>query len=569
MQPKKRLRLVSLLSISCILLLFLTACAGESTQSTQKNLVAAPADKQILRFPLEGEDFSTLDPALTTEGLGDPFNLIYTGLVSIKGDGTITDQLAASHAVSADGLTYTFTLRPNLTFSDGTPLTARDVAYSINRTLLPATQSNVRVYLSLLKDFDKVTSGAIPTAIGDSLIVKDDRTISITLSKRAVYFLGALSYATSFVVEKKLIDQYGNKWTDHLDEGGGAGLFKVQSYNHTKGLVLVPNPRYYGSQPKIQQIQYIIAGDRDSNYKAFLAGQYDLAAVPPSQDEVAAKKPGYHEVPALTLRFIGMNYLAKPLDNIKIRQALALAINKDLIVSRIIGKFVIPSNHIVPKGIVGYNENLTGPNGVKGTAGDPALAKQLFQQGLQEGGYSSVSQLPSISLTYAIDYKAAADTILAIANEWKQVLGISVKLIGLHGNDVTKQEAETVGKSGPLQMWYDGWAADYPDPQDWLTLFFGKGSDHNIFNYGQNNSAAATQQQAVQAEMAQADGEQDSAKRVQLYRDAEQKIVNDVGWITTYQSAAVFLLNPKVQNWVTNPMGVIATDDWAKVYIAQ
>src|SRR5947199_5325888 len=182
MQPKKRLRLVSLLSISCILILFLTACAGESTQSTQKNLVAAPADKQILRFPLEGEDFSTLDPALTTEGLGDPFNLIYTGLVSIKGDGTITDQLAASHAVSADGLTYTFTLRPNLTFSDGTPLTARDVAYSINRTLLPATQSNVRVYLSLLKDFDKVTSGAIPTALGDSLIVKDDRTISITLS---------------------------------------------------------------------------------------------------------------------------------------------------------------------------------------------------------------------------------------------------------------------------------------------------------------------------------------------------------------------------------------------------
>ena len=129
----------------------------------------------------------------------------------------------------------------------------------------------------------------------------------------------------------------------------------MKSYSHTTGLVLVPNPYYFGFQPKLTEIQYIIAADRDSNYKAFQVGQFDLAPVPPSQEEIAATKPGFQMVPALASRFIGMNYLSKPLDNIKIRQAFALAINKDLIINHIIGKFVTPSNHIVPKGIPGYN----------------------------------------------------------------------------------------------------------------------------------------------------------------------------------------------------------------------
>jgi peptide/nickel transport system substrate-binding protein/oligopeptide transport system substrate-binding protein len=118
-------------------------------------------------------------------------------------------------------------------------------------------------------------------------------------------------------------------------------------------------------------------------------------------------------------------------------------------------------------------------------------------------------------------------------------------------------------------MWYGIWGADYPDPQDWLTLFFGKGSDHNTFNYGQNNSSNAVQQQAVQAEMARADGERDTATRIQLYNDAEQKIVNDVGWITTYQTSYVISTNPKLQNWTPNPLGVLATADWANIYFAQ
>jgi ABC-type oligopeptide transport system substrate-binding subunit len=295
--------------------------------------------------------------------------------------------------------------------------------------------------------------------------------------------------------------------------------------------VLVPNPNYYGFKPKLSKIIYNIGSDRDSNYKAFQAGQYDAAPVPPALEAVAAKKPGFQQVPALASRFIEMNWLVKPLDNVHVRQALDLAINKDLIINHVIGpNIVTPSNHIVPKGIPGYNDKLTGPGGVAGTAG--------------------------------------ADTITSIVAEWKSVLGITVKTVGVQPNQLLDDEANTLGKP-TLQMWYGVWGADYPDPQDWLSNFFANGGQDNFANYGQNNSAAASEQQAVQAELAKADGDQNQAERLQLYQDAEQKIVNDVGWIVTYQSSYGYAVNPKLHGWHLNPLGSIATDDWADIYFVQ
>lgn len=567
MQASTMKKVIYLSSIFCLFVILLAAC-GTGGGNTGQNTTAAPPDKQVLREPWEGGDFDSLDPALTQGGLTDPWNIMYSGLVTLNDDGTVSDQLAISHQISADGLTYTFMLRPGLKFSDGTSLTATDIAYSLNRVLLPATKSPVIGYLSLLKDFDKITSGKISTLINDSIIVKDPQTISLVISKPAAYFLEALTYSTGDVVERKLTDKYGASWIDHLSEGGTSGPFKVQSYGHTTALVLVPNPNYFGSQPKLQKIIYTIASDRDSNYKAFQAGQYDLAPVPPALDSIASQKPGWQLVPALASRFIEMNWLVKPLDNVHIRQALDLAVNKDLIIGRVVGKVVTPSNHIIPNGIPGYNPQLTGPAGVVGTAGDQTRAQQLFQQGLQEEGYSGVSQFPSLTLEYNVAYKAGADTITAIVAEWKQVLGITIKTVGAQPNQLLQDEVNTIGKTGPLQMWYGVWGADYPDAQDWLSNFFGKGTSENYANYGQNNSSVATEQQTVQNELAQADTDQNAADRLKLYQDAEQKIVNDVGWLVTYQSSYGYSVNPKLQNWKLNSLGAMATKDWANVYFA-
>jgi ABC-type transport system substrate-binding protein len=566
MRQNRKVGLFSLASIFCVLAILLAACGGGSNNNGNGN--GSPtnlATKQVLREPVIGGDYDSLDPALTSGGLGEPINLIYTGLVAADDQGNIHKELADSYQVSSDGLTYTFTLRSGLKFSNGDKLDANDVAYSINRAIDPATKSNVSSYLSLLKDYDKFSGGQVKTLIGDSIIVKDANTISLVISKPAAYFLQALNYSTGDVVNKNLTTKYGAKWVDHLQEGAGDGPFMVKSYSHTTGLVLVPNPNFYGFKPKLQEIDYTITGDRDSTFKSMKAGQFDLAPVPPALDAANKDLPGYQTSPALASRFIGMNYLVKPLDNIKIRQALALAINKDLIIHNIIGTSVTPSNHIILNGIPGYNPNLTGPLGVTGTQGDQAKAKQLFAEGLKEEGYSSASQLPGLTLVYDQSYKAGSDTVAAITNEWKQELGINIKLSGAQPTDLINQEYGTIGNT-KLAMWYGNWGADYEDPQDFTSLFFGKGAQQNSFNYGQNTSSDASAQQAVQADLAKADITQDQATRIKMYQDAEQKLVNDVPYITTYQSSYSYLVNPKLHGWKLYPLGSMATDDWANVY---
>lgn len=565
---RKAKRAPYLSSILFLLVLVLAAC-GTNGNSTSNVTVASP-DKQVLRDQVEGGDFDSLDPALTFGGLGDPYNILYSGLVALTDQGAVANQLATSYQISQDGLTYTFTIRSDAKFSDGTSIDANDVAYSLNRVLLPATKSAVTGYLSLLKDFDKITNGQIPTLIGDSIIVKSPTVISLIISKPAAYFLEALTYSTSDVVEKKLVDQYGAQWVDHMAQTGegASGPFKVQSYGHTSALVLVPNPYYWAFKPKIQKIIYTIGSDRDTNYKTFQAGQSDYAPVPPALSAVASKKAGFQHVSALAVRFIEMNYLVKPLDNIHVRQALDLAINKDLIINHVIninGPVVTPSNHIILDGIPSYNPKLTGPGGVTGTAGNQPLAKQLLQQGLQEEG---LTQFPPLTITYNSSYQAGVETIISIVAEWKSVLGITIKTAGEQPSQLETDEVSTIGHTGPLQLWYGVWGADYPDAQDFLSNFFANGGQDNFENYGQNNSSDAAAQQAVQADLAKADGDPNATERQQIYDDAEQKIVNDVGWITTYQSSYSYSVNPKLQNWKLNSLGSIATSDWAKIYFS-
>jgi len=262
---KKKRIIGLLLALGCMLAMVLTAC-GDSSQLGTK--AAAPPDKQVLRYPVVG-DIATFDPALAQDTDSNfPIQAVFTGLVALDDNLAVKPQLASSWQPSADGLTWTFKLKPNLTFSDGTPLTSQDVIWSINRVLLPTTKSPVSYYLSLIKDYKQIFSGQIPTLIGNSLLAPDPQTVVIVLSQPAAYFLQTLSYPTSYVVEKKLVDKYGAKFTDHLDEGGGAGPLKVLRYSHTRGIELVPNDKYYDPKPKLQHLSVVFYNDQDGMYKA-------------------------------------------------------------------------------------------------------------------------------------------------------------------------------------------------------------------------------------------------------------------------------------------------------------
>jgi oligopeptide transport system substrate-binding protein len=558
--------------------MLLAACGsnGTSTGVTSSLPAKAPDKQQVLVWPISGvQDIATLDPNYEQDVYsGQATGMIFNNLVAYNDKATIVPDLAQSYSVSPDGLTWTFHLRPNIKFSDGAPVTSQDVAFSIDRALQPATKSPLAsTSLAPIKDAVKLNSGKIKTIIGDSLLTPDPQTIVIITSTKAAYFLDALTSQNAVVFEKSFMQKYGAQWQTHLagTPGDGAGPWMLQSYTHGRNLTFVPNPYYYGKKPQFRKVVMPLYANFDTTYKDYQVNRVDFSFVP-TQQLAGAKALPHNQLrmdPALNSWYLSMNFLDKPFDNIKIRQAFALAINKDLIASKVYKGTVIPTNHIIVKGVMGYNPDLTGPAGVKSTAGDPVLAKKLLQEGLQEEGLT-LATLPPISFEVAPagsqDLKNMFDVLQQM---WQNVLGINVKMREMDFNQLVN-DITPIGSTQVMAAGI-GWNAS-PDPEGWMTLQFNAGAYGNFYNFGQNHASDAVQQQHAQQLMVQADATVDNvAERMKLYDEAEQQVVNDVAWLPIYQGEAVYAVKPCVVNWPHNSFGQFSVPyqaDWANMYIS-
>nr|BBH95515.1 ABC transporter substrate-binding protein [Thermogemmatispora argillosa] len=568
-QQKRSRHLQHSLTIAlCLLALMLTLTSCQ-IGNRQSRLVKAPASKQVYREPQIGlSDYTTLDPALVTDPSAiRAVELVFTGLVQLDDQLQVRPQLASSWTVSSDGLSWTFHLKPNLKFSDGTPLTAQDVAYSLDRALQPSTRSTTApLYLALLRDADKLLAGTISTLINDSILVQDQETVVLITRQKAPYFLSMLTNPCSFVVERRLIEKYHGNISDHLTEGGGAGPFKVARYVHGQEIDFVPNAYYYGAKPQLGRIVFSFYRQASDAYQAYQSGQVDLTSVPLASYASDKKRADFHQVPQLWINYYTMNYLVKPFDNIHIRQAFALAINKVTIAEQVWKGTVLPTNHIVPQGMPGYNTKLTGPDGTQNLTGNPAKARQLLAQGLQE---EHLSSLPPIKLTYATGLSTLDQEAKALIEMWRQNLGATVTPDPVDYNTLLSRVTAATNNPNGLQMWGLAWVAEYPDPQDWLSAQFGQGVPNNNMNYGQNVSNDAAMQQLVQKKLQEADSTLDTATRLRLYQEAEQQLVNDVAWLPLEQVNAVFLRNPLVVGFKDNGMNLVPPDDWANIYVVE
>lgn len=573
MRSSKKLTLGILPTFLCLLSMLVVACGGGGGGTADTGAAQKAADnKQVFMdaTPVAGlSDIKTWDPALDGDLYSaNAINMVFTGLLEFDQSLNLKPELAQSYSVGSDGVTYTFKLRPNLQFSDGTPLTSKDVAYSIDRALQPATKSPVAgTYLNLVKDSDKLLAGKIKTIIGDSITTPDDSTVVIVISKKAAYFLNALTYQDSYVVEKKIIDQYGAKFGDHLSEGlGGSGPFMVKKYVRGQEIDFVPNPHYYGPKPQLKEVIFPFYKDRTTLYKAYQTGAVDNTAVPSAQLASAKQlTKEFHTTPSLGIAYYTMNYLVKPFDNIKVRQAFALALNKDEIVHAVYKDTVIATNHMVPLGMPGYNATLKGPDGTSSTKGNPTLAKQLLTQGLQEEGMT-VASLGTVSV-----YSSSAgdpdvrNEFAAEQQMWQTALGVTIKFIDEDFNKLTSDTINATNNPKGIAMWGLGWGADYPDPQDFTTLQVDNGSPQNNMNYGQNSSANSADQKAVQQQLEAADASS-SSDRIQQYYSLEQKLINDVAWLPVDQQASLVLRKPCIvgvqtaSNFETYPVA------WANIY---
>jgi peptide/nickel transport system substrate-binding protein/oligopeptide transport system substrate-binding protein len=551
-------------------MILLSACGPVGNISTEK----ADENHQVLVSSSVGggnKDVRSFDPALISDiASGRAASTVFTGLVSLDDAGNVQKQLASSWQISDGGLTYTFTLKDGLTFSNGRTLTATDVAYSLNRTLDPATQSPVApTYLKMIKDSEKLGNG-VSTLVGDSLIVQNAKTLQIKLNSPAGYFLGVLTLPVGYVVNSDLIKKYGSNWTDHLSEGAGAGPFKVKSYQRgAKEIVLSRNDSYYGPKPQLQEVRYPFYQARDDTYADYQANKLDDTSIPSKLFPGIKKNSNYYEYNLLVIDFYAFNMRVKPFDNLKIRQAFALAINKDQLAVNILKGTSVATNHIIPQGMPGYNPDLTGPDGKKSTSGNPTLAGQLLQAGMQEEGYQSIADIPPITLSYSSSgAQGARDEASLLQQDWQSVLGITVKLDDL---DIrTLQGSVNSGDKNTLQFFSGpAWGADYPDPQDWTTLLFSQDSFLNSMHLGANSSPENAAQAKLQQDMLAADVMPNGDARLKAYQRIEQELVNQVAWLPTQQQLGTGLRKPCVQGTPLPATGIIPPDEWSKIYISK
>lgn len=557
--------------ILCLVILLLTACRNPFSDGKPdaKPPTKAPSSKQTFTIPEVGIlDFATLDPALAHDPSSIQAVQMYTtGLVSLDHNLHVQPQLAQSWHLDADGVTWTFTLKKNLKFSDGTPITSEDVAYSLDRALQPATKSTTApLYLRLIKHADQLLAGRSQTLIGDSILTPNAQTIVITTTTPAGYFLSMLTNPSANVVEKSLVQRYGSSFTEHLSTGGSSGPFTVATYVHRSRIDFVPNPHYYNARPQLQKVTLAIYHSQDDAYQDYMNKKIDETNVPVNQLDSARKRKDFKQVPQLWINYYTMNYLAKPFDNIHIRQAFALAIDKTAIAKNAWKGTVIPTNHIVPQGMDGYNAQLKGPDGTQSLSGNAAAAQKLLQQGLQEEHWTNVAQMPPIHLTYVTGVDSFNQEVMALQQDWQRTLHIQVIADPVDYTTLLDRVTAATGNENGIQMWGLAWVGEYPDLQDWLSLQFGRGSTNNNMNYGENSSATAALQQETQKTLEQADASQNGPARLQSYQRAEQQIINDVGWLPLTQESATFLRTNDIIGIVDNGQNSIPPDDWAHIY---
>lgn len=526
------------------LALALAACSGGTTTVPPKNGTPALASNQVLTFPNVGtQDISVLDPAQGPDtNSAIAVNMIYSGLVKFdKNLNVVPDQ--ATWTISSDEKTYTFTLKPGIMFSDGTPVMAQTYVYTLTRALLPAVGSPIAtLFEGPIVGANDVNAGKTSALTGVKAI--NDTTLQITLTKPTAYFLQVLATPITFPLNEKIINRYGQmNWVNHVAGNGiGTGPFMVKEWDHNVKMVLVPNPHYYGSKTKLKEVDMLFVNDLSTAFKTYQAGQYDFDwNILPADLLVAKNMPGFQSRSLLQTDLLFFNNKMAPFNNAAVRQAFAYATNKQALVTNIFKGSAVPAPTIIPPGMPGYQPNY------QGLTYNPDKAKALLQS-----VYPDVTKVPSITFSYANSQVSNAEAV-ALQQMWQSVLGIQVRLLPV---ELSAYNMETANHQ--VQFGFTQWTADFPDPYDWLTLNLTSSAPDNS-GFWSNPTFDTTVREAEQAT---------GNARIALYNSAEQIAITDVGWLPLDHEAMAAIIPPWVHGVSLNNTGLYF-GDWSDVYLLQ
>jgi oligopeptide transport system substrate-binding protein len=454
---------------------------------------------------------------------------IFGGLVTLNPELEVVPDIAKEWQVSNGGKTYTFKLRDDVTFHTGNAkrVTANDFKYSIERAADPTNASpTVTAYLGNIVGVKDRFANKASSVSGIKVI--DETTLQIDLIEASDFFLSELTYPVAYVVDKEQVEGNPRNWTQ---KPRGTGPFQVKEYKAAEKIVLAKNDRYHLGAPKLDEVVFELAGgniltryeNNEIHIGAFPVTQLD--SVKGGQSPLSAD---YHEVPELATFYFTLNPQKAPFDDIKVRQAFAMTIDRENINTVLLYDAYRVADGFLPPEMPGYTES------VKSYQYDPNKAKQL----LQESKYAG--KLPRIVLTYSGTGAAPGDLLVAMQKNWSDLLGVEIELQAVDTSAFLREQ-----RKGQFQMQSEGWSADYPDPETFLGKLFASDSPLNYTKYKNDE---------VDALLKTARTETDRTKRFQAYAQAEQKILDDATVIPTFWSVSHTLVKPCVEGLPDAPL---------------
>jgi oligopeptide transport system substrate-binding protein len=432
------------------------AGGGGGEKPAEEKAAPAAAKEEVVFTILNGAEPPTLDAALMEDTSSHRIYMaLFEGL--LINDPKTNDGIPAvaeSWTISDDGLVYTFKLRKS-TWSDGVPITANTVVDSWLRELNPDTGAPYAWMMTM------VVKGAAEYNAGDAgpeavqIRALDDYTFQMELVGPAPYVIGMLPHQAFAIVPLHAIEEHGDQWT--LPENMVCnGPFVLEEWKPQEVLTVVRNDRYWDADAvKLDKIIFIPSDDDNTRLNMYLAGEADWmrGGIPTDQIDALKTREDYHVSPQLATYFYEVNHNMAPLNDVRVRKALSMAIDRQILVEKVSRGGQIPANVIVPE-FPGYSPPT-------GNAYNVEMAKQL----LAEAGFPGGQGFPELTILYNTSegHKKIAEYV---QQQWETNLGITFKIENVEWKTLLAR-----GKEQDFEVLRMGWVGDYQDPNTFLELF--------------------------------------------------------------------------------------------------
>jgi oligopeptide transport system substrate-binding protein len=521
------------------------APSGEATAAPSGEATAAPStggapQGNIIRInPRGGTWPDTLDPQKAQ--ISNEIAILqfaYEGLTRFDKDLKTVPAAAEKWEYAPDAKTVTFHLRDGLKYSDGSPLTAQDFINAVYRVLSPINPGDYQTSLDMIEGADAIINTAVPTDTARlpelnkqlGVTAPDDKTLVFKLTRPTPYFHTLAALWVMYPAKQELVEKGGETWWERAENQVGNGPFKFTKIDRSANLIeMAANETYWAGRPKLDGIQFKLISDPAVALQAYKNGEIDIFQPDPNDVPAIKADPAlsaqYMESPGACTESYELNVTTPPFDNKTVRQAFAYGFDRDGYIRDALKGTSIKTLTWIPPGIPGYEPT-------DAFDYNPEKGRQL----LAEAGYPNGQGLPEIKWAYNSSNAANQARVEYIVQMYQKSLGVTIVPDPIEGTTLNNLRKEV--DTHP-QIMAGGWCSDYPDPQNWLSLFWisDTGFAHQI---GYKN-------EQVDQLLQQADVEINPEKRLDLYAQAQRLIIDDQAYIIRSNSKNFFLIKEYVK----------------------